>query len=334
MSYARQDTTTQRLQTESLRELDKLAGKHLVEINRIWLKTRRELQMSIMDAYNASAIHNKWTLSRFRSSGAKSKLQAEATSIMEQFQAVSRVAMRKALNRVYRESVMRHAWILDQVTPASRDVYIPHNLIKEAAISAVYLGAQSERMWEERWSSWSDAYRDALMHNVALNAMNEGAAADATGEVDATKANTPAYGIWDALSRIYEYEAVSAMSEGMSAVGDLNDDMVDEEVWKTRDDADVCDECDANEGMTIEEADGDIPLHPNCHCYWMLVPKSYADLLRAGDAQDRDLARSMLSRGIVPNALVVRGEDGEVQAKLIVNFERWVAGQKPGIQTK
>lgn len=43
--------------------------------------------------------------------------------------------------------------------------------------------------------------------------------------------------------------------------------------WSTAGDDDVCPECDAMSGQvfTLDEADGMIPLHPNCRCSWLPV---------------------------------------------------------------
>ena len=45
--------------------------------------------------------------------------------------------------------------------------------------------------------------------------------------------------------------------------------------WTTAGDERVCPECGGWEGikMTIEEARGMIPLHPNCRCDWLPATK-------------------------------------------------------------
>jgi hypothetical protein len=55
----------------------------------------------------------------------------------------------------------------------------------------------------------------------------------------------------------------------------------------------------------------------------MLVPKSYADLLRSGDDSDWDLARDMDDNGLVPNSLVIRDSSGAIAGKTIVSFNSW-----------
>ena len=65
----------------------------------------------------------------------------------------------------------------------------------------------------------------------------------------------------------------------------------------------------------------------NCHCFTEMVPASFAELLRSGDASDNELAAEMEREGIAPNALVIRDVNGSIIAKTIVDFERWVEGE-------
>lgn len=59
-------------------------------------------------------------------------------------------------------------------------------------------------------------------------------------------------------------------------------------VWKTAEDEDVCPACDAMAGKVfdLDEAEGMIPLHPNCRCMW--IPyldnplETYSELIRQG----------------------------------------------------
>jgi hypothetical protein len=179
--------------------------------------------------------------------------------------------------------------------------------------------------WKSRWSSWVDLYNSALIGNVTMNAINKSDLGDAIAEVDATKANTPAFSIDDAMARIWEYEAMNQITEGLQDVTEINDDS-EVEIWRTRGDARVCEDCDENEGLSIDEADGVIPYHPNCNCYYQMVPKDFADLLADGNEDDRALAHWMDAKGVVPNAMLVRGADGRIAGKVIVDFQDWMEG--------
>ena len=314
-----------------MKSLVDVGFSHYKSLTKAWDHCRRSLKLAVMDSYQISSHEGKWNLSRYKSSGSEARLRMATHTILEQFRAISTHKMKEGFNDLFRHSTLRHAWILDQVTPESRRIKVPEKArLHEAAIRTVYTGNLVSSDWADRWSGWIDAYKDAFLHNVSLGAMNESSVADAVDEVDATKANTPASTLANAMARIFEYEGVSSIVAGEQAITDLNEDLIEEEIWKTRGDDAVCDDCDQNEGKTIEEADGDIPLHPNCHCYWLMVPKEYADLLRSGNEDDNDLAEKMLARGLVPNSLVIRSEDGNIGAKAIVDFKDWVENMDMG----
>lgn len=297
-----------------------------VQLAKLWQHAERQLGAAIMQAYHWSSARQRkwvWNLGDFRASGAQSQLSQDVRGILEQFQAEGVPLARKGFNAVYQESMLRHAWILDQVTPRSQPVRIPHDKkMHEAAVEVYSPATKSGSEWVERWGAWSDAWQSALMHNLTLGAMNKSSAQDAVAEIDATRANTPAYNLWDAISRIHDYESVVAASMGAADLADLNGDMVDEEIWKTRGDLRVCDDCDENEGEPIDET-GFPPLHPNCNCFPLIVPREYAELLRSGSDDDKALAAQAMDQGVVPNSLILRDMDGNIAGQTIVDFNKW-----------
>jgi hypothetical protein len=327
VGYARQSSTVERLTNESWRVLDAMGVKHKAKLHAKWQETRKRLMGAIAQAYHQSASRRKklvWDLNEFRISGAQARLGQEIRSILEQFQASGVSMARTHFNEVYKESLMRHAWILDNVTPASQRVKLPHDKkLHEAAITVYSAVNKSASDWVERWSNWSDAWQSALQHNLQLGAMNKSSIQDAMNEVDATRASTPAYNIWDAIARLNDYESLVAASRGAADLADLNGDMVDVEIWKTRGDLRVCDDCDELDGTPIDEADAYPPLHPNCHCYPLVVPAEYAELLRNGSEEDRALASQAMDAGIVPNSIIIRNSEGDIGAQAIVDFEKW-----------
>lgn len=310
---------------ETHRALTDLSVRHIKKLAKTWASANRELQRAIFDSYRAVAPRGSWSLPLLRMSGIGDQLRMKIRSTMEAFHADSTYQMRFAFKHIRTASILRHGWLLDQITPHSRKIKLPPIVMTEAVRLRTYAD------WDQRWSLWCDAYSSSLMNNLALNAINDGDIQSAMDETDATKAGSPAYSIYDSLVRIFEYEAVRNMAEGEDEIAQMNDDLVQTEVWRTRGDLNVCDECDLNDGLTVDEADGDIPLHPNCHCFWEIVPESYAKLLRSGSPDDQALAREMQVRGLVPNSMVIRDTEGNVMGKMIVDFADWVEGQSHSI---
>lgn len=325
--FPQQASVTARLQDEINRALASLSAESARDLARAWAVTRRNLQSIIVDAYKSAGAGKPWTLATLRSSGAEGRMRAEIKRELASFKIKAVQIIKKGLKGLRRQSALRHAWLLDQVTPPSRRVRIPN---VKAYHEAGIVQQVTKVSWVDRWSQWVGSYSDALSNNLVMGATNESSLSDAIDEVDATTVNTPRATLSNAMNRLFAWEAQAEIALGEDDVVGLNEDLVDTEVWKTSGRRIVCDDCDANEGLTVEETDGDIPLHPNCDCFWLIVPASYAELLRSGDAEDQDLADLLQARGTVPEALAIRGEDGKIAAKVIIDFSAWSKGQ-PGI---
>jgi len=321
MSYRKQDTTAAQLQDITNKALDKLMAKAGGRMKSILTATKGELSTAILTAYRHADVNKQgWTMSSLRSSGALGWLSSQVSAIMQRFYALSTAEMRRSTRGLKWQSALLHGWALDQVTPDCCKVRLPNKPMNLEAVSFV-----DPSSWEERWSAWCDGYGSALMSNLRMNAINKGPLSDALDEVDATRVNTPAVDLETAMSRLFDNIMYTNIIGGQNDIFNLNGDLIDVEIWKTRGDA--CEDCDANEGLPMDEAEGDIPLHPHCRCYPLTVPKSYADLLRTGGADDRDLADAMMTRGLVPNSMVIRDNAGNISGRMIVTFNEWLEGQ-------
>lgn len=325
MGYPKQPSVAKALQTEAIRAVDKTQDKGWAKVQRLWGQTRQDLRSFIREAYRHHVPQGNWDLPRATVSGARFAINQGVESRLTSFKESSHALAKASLNAVYRQSLLRHAWVLDQVTPPSRPVRIPHRMrMFEASAVTLFQGPEAAAQWAARWNGWNDAYRTNVLHNLMLGMLNESTHDDAADEIDASRAGSPSYGLLDSLFRLFQSESASALARGINEVVAANEDMNIIEIWQTRDNERVCDICDANSGLTMEEADDDIPAHPNCNCYWRMVPKSWADLLRSGDADDEELSRLMDAKGLVPNAMAILDPEGELAAFNIVTFDSWM----------
>ncbi len=329
MGYPKQDSVIRRLHDEALVALDALQEKSWSKISRQWETCRRDLRGLILETYRQYFHDRRWDLTTLKSSGAEYVLTHGISQRLTEFKAQSHFEAKTHLNEIYKQSILRSAWILDQTTPPNIKIRIPHRVrLFEVAVN-YYTGAKAAQQLGQRWGSWVDAYNGALLNNIQMGALNESSMLDAAEEVDATRINTPQSDLLDALQRLFMYESAYAQSQASSLVINSNEDMDVEEIWETRRDVRVCDDCDANEGLPAEECDGDIPLHPNCNCYWRIVPASWAKLLRSGDEDAYNLAVEMDTRGLVPNTMVIRDESGNIAGYTTVEFNEWLSNSYP-----
>ncbi len=321
-----QDAVINDLEPKAQKAVDKVRTQALLRIDDMWDETKDVMKAMIAYEYRRDFGGDRWSLGMARAKGTLLRIERHVSQALNDFHARSVAVASKAFRSIYHEGVMRHAWILDQVTPGSYDVKIPtKRQFQEAGVN-VYEGSEAGQIWRDRWSNWLGAYQSALNQNIRLGAINESDAEEATGEVDATKAGTPAYRIEDALDRVFQYQAATEYASALTDLSDANPDMGITEIWQTRYNARVCDDCDSQRGMTMDEAELDIPAHPNCECYWRLVPESFAELLRSGNAEDRALAEQMDAEGLVPSGMTILKDGQDVGAKMIVSYERWSAG--------
>jgi hypothetical protein len=320
---------------ENLSSFDSHLDEASKSLERKWTVTKQNLKSIVMQEYQRAFPNKNWNRNEAKAHGVMLRIDRGTRSILENFFSVLSDDFRKRKNHIYQESLLRYAWTMDQVTPESTKVRLPVQWTKARESVQVYTGAEATAQWMDRMGAWMGAYHSALQNNLELVAMNNASIQDAAAKVDSTKAGSPAYELGDALDRIIQVEL---WSEAMEAENDFYTENEENlglvEVWKTRYGADVCDDCDANEGLTMEEAYGDIPLHPNCRCFWRVVPESFKALLERSDAESRALAYDMDARGLVPDSLVMRDADGGVVGKTIVSFNEWVEGMPQMVGTR
>lgn len=324
MSYPNQHAVGKRLQDKSHDYLRDLQERNWNRLARMWAVTRQELRRHIGDVYRQKFGSANWSLVGLKATGAGTEFVLGIKNYLEAFKTESRLHAKASFNELFRQSLLRHSWVLDQITPPSFKIKIPHRQkLFEAGAISYFQGAEAEQRWASRWGAWVDAYQNSLTSNLQLGAINQSGITDAMDEVDATQAGTPSASLLDAFARIFESEATWAIAQGANIVSDVNEEADVEEIWQTVHDGRVCDDCDPNDGLSQEEADGEIPNHPNCRCYWRLVPKSWAALLSSGNEEDRELAIMMDAQGIVPNAMIIRDIDGKPAAYSIITFDKW-----------
>lgn len=318
-----QEKEIMKIERETIHALDKLKSENVADIESLWLKTKEYLKMMIGYEYRKDFQHGNWNLVDVKIRGTIARIGRTARMVVANFREDAGQRFSAGLKKVYWESVYRHAYQLDITTPPSFKVKIPAHPSFTEAIN-VRFGPEAVTDWRTRWAAWMDSYNANLESNLVLGAMNESLAADAAAEVDATMVGSPSFDIWDALNRIMLTEMAATSSLGESDIADANEDLDIVEIWKTREWERVCDDCEPNNGLPADEADGEIPLHPNCACYYRLVPASWAELLRSGDADDVELAKQMDAQGRVPSSMLVRDDQGNLRGAVMITFDDWM----------
>jgi hypothetical protein len=313
-----QSQVLERLEQESVRAFDKMVDAGSAELHTHWEQTKTWLKMLIRHEYAQDFRRDAWNLMDAHRLGTFERIRKKAYELLNRFHEESLVLAEGHFKTLRRESVLRNAWMLDQVTPPSQRVVLPLGFTMREA--KVY----EETQWNDRWGAWLTSYQASLNNNLRMGAMNNSNVNDAADEVDATRPGSPSADMWSALDRIYQHESTSIYASSQLDVSKVNDQFNLTEVWQTRYYKRVCDLCEGNRGLTREEASDDIPAHPNCNCFWRIVPATWAQLMRSGNLDEREIAKAMDAADEVPDMMLVLNDKGELVGAATVEFGDWI----------
>jgi hypothetical protein len=316
MPYPRQETVQKALEAQTRKDMRGMENAALSAFGYKWGEAKGRLKANIIAQHGGKS----WTLAKAKQKGLQSALNRAIDAEIVRFKTEALPVMRDGLKTNYRGELLRQAWMLDVLTPPNVHPKIKiHPHYREAV--SIYSGRNAALAWNNRFSAWTDAWATVLKTNLSLEIMHSGSATDFSKEVDASKVGSPAFDAWDIFKNIMLTEILSSQSEARVDFSKKNGGMIYDEVWTTMDDERVCEICGPLDGVSMSKVNEFQPAHPRCRCYRRVVPKAWADLA------DRDLANEMDRRGLVPDAMVIRGENGIIKGAAIVTFDKWVESQ-------
>ncbi len=330
---ATQQQVIDKLEPQAIKAIDQLRDRGAIAVSKLWENEKANLRRIIMEVYQRDFPRDSWTIVSAKASLDRIS-HATSFSLSAFLRSITQTSA-DVFRDLYRQSALRSAWILDQVTPDTVKVNLPQSgLFRESSVGVTYQGPNADTAWRARISQWTDAYHASLIQNLKLGAMNESAMSDAIDEVDATRAGTPAMDLGYVFDRIFMYQAQSVIVGGQVDVAKANRALGVKEIWQTRYNARVCEICDEQAGKTPEEATEEMPPHPNCECYWRLVPASFADLLTSDQFGDHELARRIDAAQLPYSGMYVRDGEGGVAAMTTITFQKWLDGRSLAVTGK
>lgn len=323
----------EKLEDETNRAHREFEGNAVAKLNKLWDVTKKALKDVIRHEYRMAFPKGEWTLAQAKMAGAMIRIDRATRQILQHFSSVAVPYIAAVIYEHRRNVKMRQAWMLDQVTPPGvhpkiegrRTVHREARAISSGAVN-LYLGTEAKTAWMERWDAWIAAYGSNLNNNIALGALNQSTPEDASQEVDVTRPGSPSNDFWDVMERLLKTTLYQMQVEAMDEFADENGDLIMTEVWTTRGEASrtgVCEDCQEFEGMTREEVGGeDEPgyVHPNCKCYYSLVPTQWSDFMKKIDPE---MAKQLKGAGIAPTGMALRDENGKLSGITTVDFFDW-----------
>ena len=328
MSYARQSSTLARLSDETRKAGRAHENCAIAALRHEWDATKANLQAIIMMEYKLGHGSQPWTLA-----AAGQTLERMGHGCMNQlvdFHNTALALIRKASKESYRHEALRQVWMLDMVTPPSRKPKLPERALREAGVPRPGAGSVT---WEQALGEWLRAYAVNLGTALRLEALHSGSITDAADEVDAAKVDgfEPGYKFSSAITD----QILLSQREARSDVADSNDDLVAEEVFRTMESSNTCEDCQGEDGKRLEDVDihGHVYLF-NCRCFSEIVPRNFAELLRSGTEEEKQAALDADARGLVPDAMAIKDSasglipsEQTLKAHIIVSFDKWMENE-------
>ena len=314
-----------RMEKETRAEMRRLEDAYNGNLAALWKQTLDELRYNIHLAYVQDFGKGTWDIVGAHSKGTLARIYRDTDITLHSFKAKAASQIKASLAYLRQEERLRALWMIDQVTPNSFLPKAPAQPAREAESPR-----DAAATWEQAFYTWMAVYHGNLNANLRLEALNASDMYDAAEEADATRIGNfdPAY----KLKSMFASQAIKEQADARREIFDGNDESVEEEIWVTMEDGVVCPICEEYDGKPLSEINDDIPAHYNCRCYTRFVPKGWADMLRSGDPDEKDLALSMDDAGLVPDAMAVRSpRTGELIGRAIVSFEDWKAQRAQNI---
>ena len=297
----------------AMRQMEK---KSMSGLSNLWEEISKKMKGELATEYRGTVHKGEWNLEIARRTGLLFRMERIVYRHMYDFKRLAIAYIKSQIHQHYDHEYYTAAYILDVTTPPNVHIKI-NPMLREADVT-FSTGPVAWAAWHTRFETWATAWESAFRANLLLNAVNSGIPDDVMSEVDATRIGTPAVTFWDAVSRLLITTLLQVQAGARNDLRDLNNNVIEDEIWQTREDERVCDECGPLEGLTREQVeDEEPPLHPRCRCFWRVMPKAWIDLA------DRELAHEMDIHGLVPDGMYIRDEKGEVKAAMVVSFNVW-----------
>ena len=307
----------------AMRRLEDSCNKELLGM---WSAAVSDIRASIIDIYRQDFGKDAWDLVGAHSKGTLGRISAASASRLSEFKAQAGQHVFDSLAHIHNQERLRALWMIDQTTPQSFLPKHPFKPAREAAASP----RDAKATWQQAFGTWIDTYHTSINSNLKLETLHEGDIHDAADEAAATRIGgyDPAY----KFSSMFSTQALTEEADARRAIFDANEDVEEDEIWQTMEDTIVCAVCDDYDGKPMSKVPDDQPAHYRCRCYSRFVPKAYAEILRSGTEEEKQLALDMDAQGLVPDSIAIRSEKtGDIIGRGVVSFSDWQADRATGI---
>lgn len=324
MSYPTQQGTLKKLEDQTRRDGRALEDACCARLVDLWNRTKDEMRGSILNTYRKHFGSDTWDTSSVHAKGTLHVISQQVMNSLTLFHNQASTLFKSSMKDAYLGEMAHQLWMLDMLTPPS---YLPKAPEKAKALRESD-APDFKTGWAQALVEYLHAYHNTLITNLRMEALHGGSLSDAADEVDASKIDgfEPTYKLSSALTNLILQVQRDARDDGSG----VNQDLVAEEIFQTMEDEAVCPDCSSQDGKNMEDVDMSLDhiFGFNCRCFSRIVPVEFADLLRSGDADEKQAALEMDARGLVPDAMAISDENGRLKAHISVKFADWVDSER------
>lgn len=219
-----------------------------------------------------------WTLDSVRRIGRQQALLDQINNRLRVLGFQVQSTLQDGLLDQFKKAYVSSAYQLDSVTPES--VSIKFGLMPDREILAMlnepFLGAR----FSDRIGIITDRMAQNIQHELAMSMAGGESWQAAARRIRDEMGTEGQASVWRA-EMVARTELARAQELANFRLHDENSDVIDKVVWVAHPTA--CDECKDHHGEILNNPSEYPPLHPNCVCDALAVPKSWGDLAKKDD---------------------------------------------------
>lgn len=219
----------------------------------------------------------RWDLQIARKLGRDQALFAQIKDRIQQLGGKITDITARGLVKQFKQAYTDSAYRLDVMTPET--VEIKFGLLPDQEILSMVAEPWKGADFSQRLGIITDEMAGNIKTTLVRSMMAQESWQDAARRIRGEMGTAGQRSVWRA-EMIARTELAHAQELATEVFNNENADVIEDEVWIAHPYA--CDECKDNHGEPVS-AVGRPPLHPNCLCDVLAVPKSWSGLAQAGE---------------------------------------------------
>lgn len=242
------------------------------EILSLFQKASKDIEADIFDVFHVLGQDN-WDLASVRRIGRDKMLLDQVNNRIEALGGTLVGQLQDATLDQFKRTWAGSAYQLDQITPES--VGVRFGMLPDQEILALLDQPFEGARFSDRLGLITDDMAHKIQQSLAYSMLSQDSWQDAARRIRDQMGTAGQGSVWRA-EMIARTELARAQELANAELFSQNDDVIEKVIWVAHPTA--CDECKDMHGEEIEDTGDYPPLHPNCVCSALAIPKSWEEL--------------------------------------------------------